>query len=256
MFSPDQNTQSKDLVALSSLKIRVPSLAELDHMHIRSSGHICWGCFYLDSAGIIKVLKRQGNFANFFPRNPIMNYLTKYAVNNFVFKNKFVRYNPPYRATQSFELYSLNQSVIFTILRLLIAQESALHSFPISALSLFLYSFTSSSLPSAFVWCVLSSYNYISSDLLRRALVPYALAATAAFLSFLEARSFYGFHIWMRCHSFFLCIFMCLSLCAWLVSLKIMFSMLAILSQWTEFIFKPESHWYLCAYQFVIWSIR
>lgn len=76
-----------------------------------------------------------------------MNYLTKYAVNNFVFKNKFVRYNPPYRATQSFELYSLNQSVIFTILRLLIAQESALHSFPISALSLFLYSFTSSSLP-------------------------------------------------------------------------------------------------------------
>lgn len=37
------------------------------------------------SAGIMEALKRQGKFANFFPRNPIMNYLMEYAINNFGF---------------------------------------------------------------------------------------------------------------------------------------------------------------------------
>lgn len=110
---------------------------------------------------------------------------------------------------------------------LLPKKETALKTFPISALSLFPYSFTCretpSSLPSDFVWCVLSSYNYIFSDLLHIPLVTYALATTTAFLSFCKV-SFYGFHIWMRFHSFFLCIFLCSSFCTWLVSLKIMFS--------------------------------
>lgn len=208
-------------MALLSLKIRVPSLAELDHMHIGSSGHICWGCFYLVKE-LWRPWKDKGSLQIFFQGT--LSWLIWQNMQLIIlgFKNKFVRYNPPYHATNHMSyIVRTSQSSPQFYDSLLPKKETALQSFPISVLSLFPYSFTSS-VPSAFVWCVLSSYNYIFPALLHRPLVTYALVTTTTFLSFYEV-SFYGFHTWMRFHSFFLCLFLSSSFCAWLVSLKIMF---------------------------------